>query len=156
MTAYRDINHLAELGLVEKIRGGMRLPTRPSQATRCTICGGNIPFQTHFMIQLSTQETLHTCCPHCGLMALDTYPNAVTAMTGDFLYHRMINIGQASFLFNSSVEICCTPSVLCFASQDDAIRFQTGFGGTVCNLESALKLLKHTMRLEDQPSDKII
>jgi nitrous oxide reductase accessory protein NosL len=76
-----------------------------------------------------------------------SHPKVVTALASDFLYGRMVNARQAAFLFGSSVDLCCAPSVLCFSNDADAQRFQAGFGGQVYNLEQAIVQLNQVMAL---------
>jgi nitrous oxide reductase accessory protein NosL len=59
----------------------------------------------------------------------------------------MVNARQATFLLGSKVTLCCEPSALCFASEEDALHFQLGFGGQVCTLEQAGSELQKLMRL---------
>jgi nitrous oxide reductase accessory protein NosL len=55
----------------------------------------------------------------------------------DFLYDRTLNAAQAVYLVESTVTACCMPSVLCFATNNDAQRFQQGFGGQMMTFTEA-------------------
>ena len=86
-------------------------------------------------------------------MALSN-PKVATALASDYLYGRMVNVRQATFLLGSSVDLCCAPSVLCFASETDARRFQLGFGGQLYTLEQATAQLNTLMALPGRPASQ--
>ena len=79
-------------------------------------------------------------------MALDQ-AGVQTALACDFLYGRMVNARQATYVMNSRVNLCCEPSVLCFASADEARAFNQGFGGCIFKMDEAVSQLKDLMRL---------
>jgi DeoR family transcriptional regulator, copper-sensing transcriptional repressor len=148
-TAYRDTHALLHAGLAEKTNRGIKQvhPDEPvSHEGRCSFCGGPVHEKVAFMIQMQDGSQYHACCPHCGLMALKR-EGAIAALANDFIYGRMINARRATFLVNSMVQICCDPSVLCFASEDDAQRFQLGFGGEICSLDEASSRICDLMAL---------
>lgn len=99
-----------------------------------------------FIIQLKDGSRRKACCAHCGLMAFGSFDSAST-LASDFLYSRMINVRQAAFLRDSSVSLCCQPSVLVFANRADAQHFLAGFGGQVCDLDQALLRLNAIMNI---------
>jgi DeoR family transcriptional regulator, copper-sensing transcriptional repressor len=148
-TAYRDAQALAKSGLAVKTSGGLKL-SPPSTAAhsegKCFQCGAPVNERAPFVIQLQDGSQRRACCPHCGLMAL-SHPKVATALASDYLYGRMVNVRQATFLFGSSVDLCCAPSVICFASEADARRFQMGFGGKLYSLEQATAQLNALMAL---------
>jgi len=148
-TAYRDVQALVKSGLALKTSGGVRL-SPPATAVhaegKCFQCGAPVNERAPFVIQLQDGSQGRACCPHCGLMAL-SHPKVATALASDYLYGRMINVRQATFLFGSSIDLCCVPSVLCFANETDAQRFQTGFGGQLYTLEQATAQLAMLMAL---------
>lgn len=145
-TAYRDAKALLQTGAAAKTSNGIKLSAPASQEGKCAFCGGTINERAAFVIRLQDGSQRKACCPHCGLMALGEL-EAASALASDFLYGRMVNVRQAFFLLESSVNLCCSPSVLCFASQTDAAHFQAGFGGSVCTLEQAAKRLGKIMNL---------
>jgi nitrous oxide reductase accessory protein NosL len=59
----------------------------------------------------------------------------------------MINASQALYLLGSSVNLCCGPTVLAFANEEEAQHFQLGFGGSVYPMEAAIQELKKLMKL---------
>lgn len=148
-TAYRDARALVQAGTALKTSGGVRLSPPPDLAQavgKCFFCGAPVNERAPFVFQLQDGSQRRACCPHCGLLSL-SHPKVVTALASDFLYGRMVNARQATFLFGSAVDLCCTPSVLCFASESDAQRFQTGFGGQVFSLGQAIAELNQVMSL---------
>ena len=148
MTVHRDLDWLAERRRVVKVHGAViraadDQPVRRS-GPRCVMCERVVPYRTAFKIRTADGQTLHACCAHCGLLYLSERVDAVSALARDFLYGRMVNVRQAAYLFESSVSACCMPSVLCFATEDDARCFQTGFGGQTRTFADALEtLLQH-------------
>jgi DeoR family transcriptional regulator, copper-sensing transcriptional repressor len=151
-TAYRDMRALVQAGLAQKTSEGLKLPPvqgRLRPEGQCFYCGSALNERSAFQIQLLDGVQRNACCAHCGLLVMDE-PGVVSALAGDFLYGRMVNVRQAVFLLGSRVNLCCDPSVLCFASQEDARAFQGGFGGQVCLLGEAIERLKNLMRLDAQ------
>ena len=63
----------------------------------------------------------------------------------DFLYCRMISASEAIYLVDSEISLCCCPGILAFATLQDAVRFQRGFGGQVMDLIRAQDQLRHRM-----------
>ncbi|MCA9981759.1 MAG: nitrous oxide reductase accessory protein NosL, partial [Anaerolineales bacterium] len=85
------------------------------------------------------------CCAHCGLLYLGQLAEqeaVPSALARDFLYGRMVNVQSAFFVVQSAVEVCCVPSTLCFATAEDATRFQQGFGGEVLTYAEAIAFLE--------------
>jgi hypothetical protein len=149
-TAYRDARALVEAGLAQKTNRGIRLPTsvEPTRdSKKCAFCGGILNERSAFVFYLKDGTQRNACCPHCGLLALDQL-DVTTALASDFLYGRMVNARQATFLLESTVSLCCEPSVLCFANEEDARLFQIGFGGTIAALDQAAARLKEIMSIQ--------
>jgi hypothetical protein len=135
-TAYRDARALVQSGAAVKTSNGVKIAPTVSDDGKCAFCGGAINERAAFIFQLQDGSQRKACCPHCGLMAMGKM-DVVSALASDFLYGRMVNVRQAVFLLESSVNLCCSPSVLCFANEADARSFQSGFGGHICSLEQA-------------------
>ena len=147
-TASRDIHALVLAGLAAKASLGVKLAPHgeQSQEKKCSYCGGMLKERTVFIIQMQDGSHSSACCCHCGLMALEQ-AGVKTALACDFLYGRMINATQAFYLLGSTVCLCCGPTVLAFASEEEARRFQLGFGGSVYTMEAAIQQLKVLMKL---------
>ncbi|MCB9453168.1 MAG: DeoR family transcriptional regulator [Anaerolineaceae bacterium] len=140
MTIHRDLDVLALAGQVEKVRGAAQISTRGiigETAHQCSLCSMPVPLRTSFIINTTSGEKVYGCCPHCGLLLLERHPDTTLVLTRDFLYGRMVNAGDAYYLIDSDIAVCCAPSVLCFAGERDAQRFQQGFGGNVLDFEFA-------------------
>lgn len=146
-TAYREIQDLAQMGLVNKVPGGIsRVQNSPQ---RCVQCGRENNPRTVFLIEQNDGEKLAACCPHCGLMALAKRTDISTAMTTDFFYGTILNASGAWYVINSSVSLCCRPSTLTFSNPDDATRFAQGFGGQVMDFNQAQKMIKDSMSFKN-------
>jgi hypothetical protein len=148
-TASRDIHALVLAGMAVKASHGVKLAPpaeQPFQEKKCAYCNGSVNERTVFIIQMQDGSQCSACCGHCGLMALDK-AGVQTALATDFIYGRMVNVRQAIYVLGSTVNLCCEPSVLCFASEEEAHCFQLGFGGSIYTLESAISQLKGLMRL---------
>jgi DeoR family transcriptional regulator, copper-sensing transcriptional repressor len=148
-TAYRDIRVLVESGIASKTKQGIRIFRGDAvlqNQEKCCFCGGRLHERETFIIKLLDGSSKSACCAHCGLMTLKN-PNIQSALTSDFLSGRLINVRQGSYILKSSVSLCCEPSVLSFASEYDASRFQMGFGGLLCNLDQAIIQLNNWMEI---------
>jgi DeoR/GlpR family transcriptional regulator of sugar metabolism len=135
MTIHRDLDQLAADGLVEKVHGGAVwrsavLPVMGETAV-CHLCGGAVMERTGFVVMQQGGEKLSACCPHCGILLMQQVADVSSALTPDFLHGRRVNVFQAVFVVGSEVRVCCLPSTICFATQEEGEKFQRGFGGKV-------------------------
>lgn len=138
MTIHRDLDALVDMGLVEKIHGGVRLPDPHKMTTdTCQMCQMPVKPRLQFVITKQDGESLKVCCPHCGLLVFSMNPNVAIGLVKDFIYGKIINVHQAYFVVGSKVSLCCEPSVLAFASETDAKDFQKGFDGKVLDFVKA-------------------
>lgn len=151
MTIHRDLNKLAEAGIINKVHGGATLyhPTeKPITPDVCPTCRKPVNQRTAFILQPNGGEQIQACCAHCGLMMMVNMPNITHALTTDFLHGTIVNITQTTFLMHSNITICCSPTILTFDKPEDAIRFQRGFGGTLADYETARQFIVETMHFD--------
>jgi biotin operon repressor len=148
-TASRDIHALVLAGMAVKVSHGVKVAPPAELAfheKKCFYCNSPLKERTIFIIQMADGSQRNACCCHCGLMALEQV-GVQTALAGDFIYGRMVNARQAIYVIGSSVSLCCEPSALCFANEEEARQFSRGFGGGLYNMFSAITQLKNLMRL---------
>lgn len=148
MTIHRDLNKLAEAGIINKVHGGATLyqPTeKPVTPEVCPACRKVVNPRTAFILHTENGEQIQACCAHCGLMMMINRPNINHALTTDFLHGTIVSISQTTFLMHSNVTVCCSPTILTFDKPEDAIRFQRGFGGTLADYETARQFISESM-----------
>ncbi len=151
MTVHRDLDKLALAGDLAKTRGGAVLPSRatdhPSAADLCAMCHRAVSEHTAVIIQSQQRGRLCACCPHCGLALVDLGRSTDLVLVTDFLNCRIINASEATYLVGSEVSLCCEPGILAFASLEDAVRFQRGFGGETMDFMQAQNHLRQKMSI---------
>jgi hypothetical protein len=168
MTIHRDLDILESRGLIRRIFGGAvpadesksavlaaapsPSPVRTTHPVQpmdtCLVCLRPVTQHLLYGLTLATGEQCFACCPHCGLSAhLRHKENITSAMTADFISGRPHPAHRSFYLMGSSAAPCCTPSILTFENEDQAKRFQAGFGGSVGSLQEALDFLECEMTM---------
>lgn len=148
MTIHRDLNKLAEAGIINKVHGGATLykpMEKPISPDICPVCRKVVKERTAFIIVADDGEQTRACCAHCGLMLVETIPEVKSALTTDFINGTIVSITQTTFLMYSNVTVCCSPTILTFDKPEDAIRFQRGFGGSLADLETAKQFIHESI-----------
>jgi DeoR/GlpR family transcriptional regulator of sugar metabolism len=145
MTIHRDLNELARTGMVEKVHGGVALAAHGLRSAdpgsrACGLCDMPVSTRTTVLIQ-TEREQFYACCPHCGFLMLDDLSQVSSVLVRDFIYGRMVNALNATFVLESHISLCCMPSTLAFASSGDAERFQRGFDGWTATFDEARQFL---------------
>ncbi len=142
MTLHRDLRDLEEKRLIRRVHGGVVSGKMPLtvQIESCAYCGGELPVRTRITLIDQHGKKFQVCCCHCGFgfMKQEKYSSALGV---DFLYGTVVDLKQSHFLVKPRVKICCEPSVLLFADEEDALRMQKGFGGEIMNYEAVRQLL---------------
>ncbi len=147
MTIHRDLNKLELAGRLQKKHGGVMLSGKTPIAGEhsCSMCNKPALERTVFIVQLENGEQKRACCAHCGLMIQSQSKEAWQSLTADYLHSHMVSANQAIYVIGSELNICCVPSVLSFGSQQEAEKFQKGFGGSLLNMEESIKHLQGMM-----------
>jgi DeoR family transcriptional regulator, copper-sensing transcriptional repressor len=161
MTIHRDLDLLEQRQLLKRIHGGAaKLEASPRErvAARserfeqegCLICYRPPSRQLLYTLTLKNGEQKVACCPHCGISAHLIFADQVAmAMTTDFLSGRLHSAQHSFFVIGGVAAPCCKPSILTFADEEMARRFQTGFGGRVGRFADALNYLEQDMSLHE-------
>ncbi|HRQ23879.1 MAG TPA: DeoR family transcriptional regulator [Anaerolineales bacterium] len=145
MTIHRDLNKLEKAGHVQKKHGGVILAGKAMGDDACAMCGKPVPARTLFLVKLENGQEKHACCAHCGLMLHSRESDAWQSFTADYLHGHIVSAGQAVYVIESELTVCCVPSVLSFGSQADAKKFQKGFGGRLADMEQTIQHLRGMM-----------
>ncbi len=135
-TVYREMQVLIDSGYAHKIPGGIS-QREPSSHNHCAQCHQPTHARTAFVMEQLDGVSLAACCAHCGLMAIQRRPGMRSVMTADFFYGTMLNAAQAWYVLESGISPCCRPSVLSFASRENAERFAEAFGGHAADFSQA-------------------
>lgn len=143
MTIHRDLNRLEGKGHIRKRHGGASLVINEQEQIQnpCAMCGKSTVGRKVFIIYHSNGEQASACCAHCGLMLLTVTKGAWQSMTMDFLHGHMISANQAVYLIGCDLNVCCVPTILTFGSHEEAVRFQSGFGGKLASMDEAIQFL---------------
>lgn len=145
MTVHRDLKPLISEGFVLKTFGGVTLNDTlkhvPPDLDECVICRRAVQNRLAYRIIYPDQRMEMACCAHCGFIRHNQIANDVAqAMCYDFLMATTINVPEAWFVMDTSINIgCCQPQVLPFELKDHAEKFVRGFGGNVYTFEEALE-----------------
>mgnify|MGYP001202624611 CR=1 FL=1 len=152
MTIHRELNKLAEAGVIQKKHGGVSLVTKsPAEdSNQCAMCNKPISARTVFIVQLENGEQKRACCAHCGLMIQSQSKGAFQSLTADYLHGHIISANQAIYILGSDLMICCVPSVLSFGSRQDAEKFQRGFNGILATMEETIQHMHKMMHAHQQ------
>jgi hypothetical protein len=163
MTIHRDLALLEEQGVLKRIHGGA-VPLEVS--VRSGLTEGSLPAETpgkclictrpptqHLLYTLTGRngEQRQACCPHCGISAHLLYgDNIMMAFTADYLTGKLHAAQNSFFLLGSIAAPCCHPSILTFEDEQMAQRFQAGFGGSIGQLNDAIRFLREAMVLNPE------
>ncbi|GAB4268262.1 MAG: DeoR/GlpR family DNA-binding transcription regulator [Candidatus Promineifilaceae bacterium] len=146
MTIHRDLQQLAQLGKLRKVRGGAVLVQEPDVAAEaasaadahCPTCYHMGSVHTQVILHLRDGRHQRACCPHCGLMHIYNMGSQIqAALVTDFISGQVISAQSATYVTHPDITICCTPSVVAFRRPADAQRFQKGFGGIIMTMPEA-------------------
>jgi len=115
------------------------------------VCYRPLHAETFYRIHLENGKSKDVCCPRCGLRFQEGRNDVVGVDATDFYTQERIDAVTAYYVESSPVDFCsdaavqldrdgfqyqmtwdlCLPSVIGFASQENAKRFQRKNGGSV-------------------------
>jgi len=152
MTIHRDLNKMEQAGQIQKKHGGVTLAGKTTAVGEylCAMCNKPASERTVFIVQIESGEQKRACCAHCGLMIHSQAKDAWQSLTTDYLHGHIISANQAIYIIGSELNICCVPSILSFGSEQDAKKFQRGFGGSLVSMEEAIRHLHGMMHAHKQ------
>ncbi len=154
MTIHRDLQQLAQLGRLRKVRGGAVLVEEQDVVTaaastadaHCPTCYHTGSAHTQVILHLRNGRHQRACCPHCGLMQIHNMGSQIqAALVTDFISGQVISAQTAVYVTQPDITICCTPSVVAFRRPADAQRFQKGFGGVMMTMPEATAYIFQAM-----------
>ncbi|WP_456384218.1 DeoR family transcriptional regulator [Persephonella sp.] len=152
MTIYRDIRELEKEGEIKRKHGAVLLNEKENTESlivdTCPICDKPITRAYPYRITVEDYKVIEACCEHCGFLLHSKYEDKkVSAITYDFITENPISALNAWYVVGSSAVACCSPSVIPFASKEDAQRFQKGFGGEVMSFMDAYNAIVNNMNI---------
>jgi hypothetical protein len=131
----------------------------PRHPAICQICERDIPKQTAFRMDTS-EGTIMACCPTCAMHFMLHHPEGVRqALATDFGSGRMISAATAYYDEGGDTQYCtamhppvergpqgvsmrvydrCLPTIVAFATADEAEAYRKLHGGRILSYEQAL------------------
>ncbi len=148
MTVHRDLDELEQAGLILKQHGKVLATSKlkGNDPSICLMCNRKVKERNAFTLITNDGNKLYLCCPHCGLIAYSHREDVWQMLVTDFLHGHVMTASDAYYLIGHELTICCSPSVLAFASEKEAFNFQKGFGGRVVDVHAAIAYLTHSQR----------
>lgn len=136
----------------------------PKYPTMCQICGREIPKQTVFRIE-TKHGTIYACCPRCAMHHMIDHPGeARNEWATDLATGRQIPAQSAYYDEGGDVQYCtahtppvertpmgvqvrtydrCLPTLVAFATRDEAEAYRQQHGGRVVTYNEALDDVRH-------------
>ena len=134
----------------------LRSRVEEEKPAQCEVCHRPIMPGTDFSVSVDGHE-VHYCCPRCWVTSLRTQGEKYQRpLATDYVSGKTIPAGQCVYVEGSDVAPCCdphmtrgkdnvpavlcydrcSPSVIAFASSDEALRFTEEHGGTIIPFET--------------------
>ena len=152
----RILQAVAALALVAA--AGTFIYQQSADPEACDVCYRPMHAETFYRIHLESGETKDVCCPRCGLRFQEGRDDVVGVEVTDFTTRERIDAATAYYVENSPVHFCshaavredrsgdqyevtwdrCLPSLIGFASKEDAERLQREHGGSVKTYDEIL------------------
>lgn len=113
----------------------------------CSMCSKPLAGheKTLFFSEYQDGKKYTACCAHCGVvfekkMRVKGLGKLKSAWTYDFINGEKIDGLQAWYVKDSKVIPCCLPTIIAFATREDAETFQRTNGGKVYSFEEVVNL----------------
>jgi hypothetical protein len=136
----------------------------PRQPAPCQVCGRPIPAETAYRME-TAHGTIKACCPRCAMHAMLDHPGKVLrAWATDFGSRRMIPAETAYYDEGGDVQYCtrghapvergpegisqrvydrCLPTLVAFATRDEAEAYRRQHGGRVLTYTEAVESVRN-------------
>ena len=124
----------------------------PEERPVCQICLRPMHEATSFFVTLEDGQEVELCCPRCGLRFQQGRTDVQSAEVSGYVGRERLDAAEAFYVSGSSVHPCCSsseilkdrsgieyertwdrcmPSVIAFASEEEAESFQRENGGEI-------------------------
>ncbi|WP_169309098.1 nitrous oxide reductase accessory protein NosL [Desulforhopalus sp. IMCC35007] len=123
--------------------------TYSADRKECTVCGMYIDLyqKTAGHLELTDGKILESCGLACLLRIVDDHggPDAFTKITVKAWWSgQVIDAQQATYVLSSTLIPDMMPSIIAFATQENASRFQNEYGGVIISFTEALLTISPT------------
>jgi hypothetical protein len=130
----------------------------------CQVCGRDIPKQTAYRLD-TTDGTIKACCPSCAMHFMLHNPGKVReSWASDFSSGRLIRAATAYYDEGGNAQYCtahhpgvergpqgvstrvydrCLPTLVAFATRDEAETYRKLHGGRILNYNQAVESLRN-------------
>jgi hypothetical protein len=135
----------------------------PLQPALCQVCSRPIPQQTAYRME-TARGVIHACCPRCAMHAMIDHPGTVRrAWATDFDSRRLIPAETAYYDEGGDAQYCtvghepvergpegvrvrvydrCLPTLVAFATRDEAETYRQQHGGRVLTYAEAVESVR--------------
>jgi hypothetical protein len=132
----------------------------PWEAGRCEVCQRPMHKETFYRVELQGGTSTEVCCPRCGLRFQRGRRDVKGAKVADYLTRKPLDAKEAFYVESSEVHPCCSmdvtrrdatggqytlawdrclPSLVAFATREQAEEFRRSQGGVIRTYSELLR-----------------